>query len=148
MANLPFSRTIGAGPVARVALRLLGRDLPVPNPLGLEHDGEVLLKPYCPPYYGNMEEAVHALVAHKFAPRTGVFRDGGGATAWRDPARVQAGIPAYSDRNVAAAVAVCEYAYRRYGRVPPGTGPCRTVLAFQAHRLDPEFYETFYAEQR
>jgi hypothetical protein len=147
MENLPFSRTIGAGPVARAVLGLLGRDLPVPNPLGLEHEDEALLKPYCPPYYKDMEEAVHALVAHKFAPGTGVFRDGGAGTAWRDPARVQSGIPAYSDRNVAAAVAVCEYAYRRYGRIPPGTGPLRTVLAFQAHRLDPEFYGAFYADR-
>jgi hypothetical protein len=92
-----------------------------------------------------MEEAVHALVAHKFAPGAGAFRDGGAATAWREPARVQAGIPAYSDRNVAAAVAVCEYAYRRYGRVPRGPRPFRSVLAFQAHRLDPAFYGAFYA---
>jgi hypothetical protein len=78
---------------------------------------------------------------------TGAFRDGGAATAWREPARVQAGIPPYSDRNVAAAVAVCEYAHRRYGRIPPGTGPFRTLLAFQAHRLDAEFYGAFYADR-
>lgn len=92
-----------------------------------------------------MEEAVLAFVDYKYAKGRGTLRDGGEATAWKDPAAVQAGIPAYSDEAIAATIAHCDYLYRRYGRFPPGSGPFRTVLAFQAHRLDPDFYERFYS---
>lgn len=38
----------------------------------------------------------------------------------------------------------CEYIYDRYGRFPAACGPFRTVLAYQAHRLDCDFYARFY----
>ena len=38
----------------------------------------------------------------------------------------------------------CEYVYKRYGRFPAASGPFRTVLAHQAHRIDPTFYAHFY----
>jgi hypothetical protein len=31
-----------------------------------------------------------------------------------------------------------------YGRFPANSGPFRTVLAHQAHHLDPDFYNRFY----
>lgn len=116
----------------------------VPTAVGLEVGSQVLLKPFCPPYYKDMEEAVLALVNYKFAPGTGTFRDGGGATAWKDGARVQAGIPKYKDRTVAATIAYCDYVYRRYGRFPASTGPFHTLLAYQAHHVDLDFYEKYY----
>ena len=36
----------------------LGKDTTVPLAQGLEHNGEPLLTPYCPPYYPSMEAAV------------------------------------------------------------------------------------------
>jgi hypothetical protein len=57
---------------------------------------------------------------------------------------VQARIPPYSDEAIAATIAHCEYLYQRYGRFPPASGPFRTVLAYQAHRLDADFYKRFY----
>ena len=65
----------------------------------------MLLKPFCPPYYKDTEEAVLAFVAYQFAPGTGTFRDGGVATGWKDAATVQAGIPSYPDRTIAATIA-------------------------------------------
>jgi hypothetical protein len=139
-----FSRTIGAGTILRTLLRLLGKDLPVPTAVGLEHQGIPLIQPYCPPYYRNMEEAVLAFVDYKYAEGRGTFRDGGGVTGWRDGAGVQSGIPPYSDQAIAATIAYCDYVFRRYGRFPANSGPFRSVLAFQAHNLDPEFYRQFY----
>lgn len=46
--------------------------------------------------------------------------------------------------EIAAAIAYCDYVFRRYGRFPAKSGPFRSVLAFQAHNLDPEFYSQFY----
>ena len=125
-------------------MKALGKDLPVPTAVGLERDGETLIKPFCPPYYRNMEEAVLAFVDYKYEQGRGTFRDGGAATGWQDGARVQKGIPPYSDEAIAATVAYCEYVYERYGRFPANSGPFRTVLAHQAHHLDPEFYDRFY----
>jgi len=144
MEEPPFSRVIGAGPVMRWLLKGLKKDVPVPTAVGLERNGAVLIRPFCPPYYRTMEEAVRAFVAYKFGEGTGTFRDGGEATAWRDGAAVQTGIPPYSDRAIEATIAYCEYLYGRYGRFPAGSGPFRTVLAYQAHHLDLDFYDTFY----
>jgi len=139
-----FSHISGAGPLMKGLLKVFKKDMPVPTAVGLERNGEMLLKPFCPPYYRSMEEAVLAFVDYKYATGQGTFRDGGAATAWRDGATVQAGIPAYSDQTIAATIAYCEYVYRRYGRFPANSGPFRTILAYQAHHLDLEFYDKFY----
>jgi hypothetical protein len=144
MVELPFSRTIGAGPAVRLALRALGRDIAVPTAVGLEVNGAPLIKPFCPPYYRTMEDAVLAFVDYKCAEGRGTQHDGGAHTAWQDGAAVQAGIPRYSDRAIGAAIAYCEYLYQRYGRFPSGSGPFRTTLAYQAAQLDPAFYRRFY----
>lgn len=137
MDGVPLSRTIGAGDG--------GKDDPVvPTPVGLERDGQVLIKPFCPPYYRSMEEAVLAFIDYKYAEARGTFRDGGQATAWKDGAAVQAGIPRYSDKAIAATIAYCSYIHERYGRFPAVSGPFSTLIAFQAHHLDPEFYERYY----
>jgi len=143
LEQVPFSRLAGAEP-AEAGTSAAPDDLCVPTAVGLEHAGEVLLKPLCPPYYRDMEEAVLAFVDYKYAQGRGTFRDGGTATAWRDGARVQAGIPPYSDQAIAATIAYCQYVYQRYGRFPSGSGPFRTLLAHQVHHLDPDFYDRFY----
>ena len=147
MQEIPFSHTIGAGRLTMRVMRALGKDLPVPTAVGLERNGDVLIKPFSPPYFRNMEEAVLAFVDYKYKQGKGTFRDGGAATGWRDGARVQHGIPRYSDDAIAATIACCEYVYERYGRFPSNSGPFRTVLAHQAHHLDPDFYDRFYRRQ-
>ncbi len=139
-----FSRTIAASPLLKAALRFSGKDIPLPTAVGLERNGQTLIKPFCPPYYATMKEAVLGFVDSKFAPGKGSFRDGGCATAWLEPTTVQVGIPEYSDAAVEATIDYCEYIHTRYGRFPAACGPFRTVLAYQAHRLDPNFYARFY----
>jgi hypothetical protein len=99
----------------------------------LERHGDVLIKPFCPPYYRDMEEAVLAFVDYKYAPGRGTFRDGGLSTGWREGAAVQSEIPRYSDEAIAATIEYCKYVYERYGRFPLNGGPFRTLLAYQAH---------------
>jgi hypothetical protein len=91
-----------------------------------------------------MKEAVLAFLDTKFAPGKGSFRNGGLASAWLDGKLVQTSIPEYSDAAIQATIDYCEYVRNRYGRFPAACGPFRTVLAYQAHRLDPEFYARFY----
>lgn len=144
MRKVPASRVGGFRPLVSTVLRALNKDVPVPTAVGLERDGQVLLKAFCPPYYRNMEEAVLAYVDYKYAQGRGTFRDGGQATAWQDGAGVQAGIPRYSDKAVEATIAYCEYVHKRFGRFPATSAPFRTLLAYQAHHLDLDFYSKFY----
>jgi len=147
MEALPLSRTAGMGPVMRTLARWLGRDIEMPTAVALERDGAILLRPFCPPNHRTMTDAVRAFVEYKHREGSGTFRDGGAATGWRDGARVQRGIPPYSDRAVAATSAYCEYVYNRYGRFPRSYGPFRTVEAYQAHHLDLDFYHRFYRDE-
>jgi hypothetical protein len=144
MEQIPMSRVMGVGLLTKFLMRLLGKDASVPSPVGLEVEDEVIIKPYCPPYYRSMEEAVLAFVDHKFAEGEGVFCDGGRATGWRDGAGIQRQIPKYSDGAIAATIAYCQYIYDRYGRFLASCGPFRTILAYQAHHLDTGFYDRFY----
>ena len=139
LGEVAFSRTLGLeGPGGPPF------DVPVPVPLRLERNGTALIAPYCPPNYPSMADAVHALVKCKFASEHGAFRSASPLSPWKDTHRVQAGIPEYSDRTIAATIAYCEYIHGRYGRFPAAFGPFRTVLAYQAHHLDLEFYDRFY----
>jgi hypothetical protein len=143
MGEMPASRYLGAGRLIRLALGLTGKDRPVPYPLGLERGGDVLLKPYCPPYYPTMEAAVRAFVEYKFGPQ-GVFRGGAAVSGWREADKVTAEVAAPSEAAIEAAIAYCEYIHARYGRFPAYSPPFRTVLGYQATHVDAEFYERFY----
>src|SRR5581483_12064879 len=144
METVSAARLSGAGAFPSFLARALHRDLAVPTAVGLEVGGQVLIRPYAPPYYANMEQAVRAYLDAKYGAGTGAFRNGGAATGWRDGAAVQAGIPLYAEETVAATMAYCEYVYSRYGRFPALSGPFRTLIAYQAHHLDLEFYERYY----
>ena len=143
MGEMQASEYLGANRLLSTALRLLGRDQPVPYPLGLERGGEILLEPYCPPYYPSMEAAVRAFVERKFGPQ-GVFRGGASASGWREPHEKTAGIPAPTEGAIEATVAYCEYVHDRYGRFPAYSAPFRTILGHQATHVDVDFYDRFY----
>jgi hypothetical protein len=143
MQEMPASRYVGAGPLVSLGMRLLNRDPLVPYPVGLERDGEVLLRPFCPPYFKSMTEAVRAVVDLKFGTQ-GVFRDTSAPAAWANHADVVRQVPSVSEAAIAATTAYCEYVWQRYGRFPAYMPPFRTVLGFQACHLDMEFYDRFY----
>ncbi len=144
MQRVPVTQALGASAALKLVARALRRDDPVPTAVGLERNGEALIKPFCPPYYRDMAEAVRAFVDYKFKDGSGTLRDGGQATGWRDGAAVEEQIPRFSDRAIAATIAYCDYVYKTYGRFPACSGPFRTLLAYQAHRLDDDFYRTYY----
>lgn len=143
MGTMPASRYLGAPKWTGLLMRLLGRETNLPLVQGLERAGQVLLQPFCPPYYPTMTAAVEAFVAYKFGAQ-GVFRGGAGNSAWRDPQQIAQGIPAPSERAIAATLAYCDYVYNRYGRFPAYSAPFRTVLGYQATHVDVEFYKKFY----
>jgi hypothetical protein len=143
MAELPASRYLGTGWLPSLTMRFLGKDPAIPYPIGLERNGEVLLKPFCPPYYPSMAAAVRAVADLKFGP-SGIFRSQNHGSGWIRHAEVTQQVPAHSEAAIAATTAYCEYLWRRYGRFPVYMPPYRTVLSFQASHLDAEFYDRFY----
>jgi hypothetical protein len=143
MQEMAASRYLGAGPVVALGMKLLGRDVKVPIVVGLERDGEVLLKPFCPPYYPSMSAAVRAVAELKFGAN-GVFRGHPCGNAWVNGDNVTGQVPPLSEAAIAATEAYCEYLWHHYGRFPVYLTPYRTVLGFQACHLDAEFYDRFY----
>jgi hypothetical protein len=143
MQSMPASRYAGAPRILSALARLVGRDPLLPYPVGLEKDSQPLLKPFCPPYYKSMGDAVRAFVETKFGA-DGTYRGGALASTWRDAASCGAKIPAPTVAAVQATIAYCEYVHRRYGRFPVYTAPFRTVIGFQVCRVDVDFYDRFY----
>jgi hypothetical protein len=143
MEQMPASRYFGAGWLPSLAMKFLKRNPAIPYPVGLERNGEVLLKPFCPPYYKSMSDAVRAVAEIKFGAN-GIFRSQNQGSAWAKHYEVVKQVPAFSEAAIAATTAHCEYLWNRYGRFPVHLPPYRTVLNFQASHLDAEFYDQFY----
>ena len=140
---MPANRYVGAGRLASLAMKLLKRNPSIPYPIGLERDGEILLKPFCPPYFKTMAEAVRAVVEIKYGAN-GIFRRPGHGSAWPKHDELVQQIQPVSEATIQAVIAYCEYLWKRYGRFPVYMPPYRTVLGFQACHLDAEFYDRFY----
>ncbi|MBV9172182.1 MAG: hypothetical protein JOZ81_19085 [Chloroflexi bacterium] len=139
-----LSQILHAGIPQEVVMRVFGKDRELQHGLGLTVDGVDLIKPYCPPYYDTMEDAVLALLDYKRSHAFQVRVAPGQPGAWKDPTAVQADIPPFSDACIEATIAYCTYLYETYGRFPAYFGPARTTLGHQAHHLDLEFYDRFY----
>jgi len=141
-----LSQAMGGGFFKTLLLNVLGKNIDIPYGLGLEHNGEPLIKPYSPPYYKSMEDAVLDFIDFKMSQQDGWLKDRSAAHPWQEDKgqKIKDSIPPYSDECIAATIALCEYIYKRYGRFPAYFGPMRTTLAHQAHHLDLSFYDTFY----
>jgi hypothetical protein len=147
--TLKSSKLLGLPRELALELRLANKDEDVWVPEGLSiQEGDKrtqLLKPYCPPYYSNMKEAVLAFVDDKFA-KGGRFRKDGNPSLWqkdKDPG-IRKKIEKYSDNQIQAAIDHATYVYDQYGRFPGKSGPLTTVTAFQVHHLEKKFYEEYY----
>ncbi len=142
-----LSQAMGGGFFKTLLLNLLGRNIDIPYGLGLDFQGETLIKPYSPPYYKSMEEAVLDFVDSKMSKQNGWLKDSSAAHPWQEEKgqKIKNSIPSYSDECIAATIALCEYIYNRYGRFPAYFGPMRTTLAHQAHHLDLSFYDKFHS---
>lgn len=143
MNHMPASRYLGAGKIVSLGMNLLKRNPLIPFPVGLERNGEILLKPFCPPSFPTMRDAVQAVVEIKFG-KNGVFRGNASGTAWKNQNEITTQVPVISEAAIAATTSCCEYLWERYGRFPAYLTPYRTVLGFQACHLDTEFYDRFY----
>src|ERR1051326_3559678 len=99
MQEMPVSRYVGAGPLVSLAMNLLKKNPSIPYPVGLERNSEVLLKPFCPPYFKSMSEAVRAVVEIKFGAQ-GIFRNANGGSSWTKHNDVVQNVPPISEAAI------------------------------------------------
>lgn len=144
MKEMKATQYLGMGWFYRMLAKLLNRDQIVALVEGLDaEDGTSLIKPFCPPNYPTMKDAVNAVVEMKWG-RKGIFREGAAESGWRNPSDISDATPEVSKAAIDATVAYCSYLYERYGRFPVYQSPLRTLLGFQVNHVDTEFYDRFY----
>lgn len=145
MRKMSASRFLGVPWYISLGMKLLGRDLEVPQPVGLSRNGSAILTPFCPPGFESVEAAVDAVVALK-SGRGRLFGPGGGNPALKKPeSMVGDGRPA-SEAAIKATKSLVRYLWDRYKRFPVYLSPYRTTLCFQAGHVDVEFYRKFYRD--
>jgi len=106
-----------------------------PNPVGIPNVWEAA----CPPFVESFETSIQTLLQSKFGKK-GIYANSQ-AQPWSE---ATVGIPSHDPRAVEATIALCEYVFKTYGRFPAHTDAFKTVIAFQAHHVDVDFYEKFY----
>lgn len=143
MNKFPSTRYLGMNWFFRMIAKFLNRDFIVPMVTGLEVNGTSLLKPFCPPNYQSMKEAVLAVAEIKWGAE-GIFKNGASSGLWKEPREISESAPEVSEAAIEATIAYCSYVYSRYGRFPAYQPPLRTLLGFQANHIDTEFYNKFY----
>ena len=142
----PRSRTrASSGPLL---MRLLDKNITIPQAVGLDHDGQPIIKPYAAPVLpddGGRGPRVRRRQVRTQAPGSSAMPPG--TIAWRDPAAVQAGIPrVHARRTSRPSSPIASDVMDRYGQFPANYGPFRTLMAFQAHHIDTAFYDQFYTD--
>lgn len=151
MGEMPLTEFMAVPRVPSTILKLKGQNPTMSYPLGLERDGETLLRPYTPPYFDSMEDAVRAVVADKFG-QDGTYRGGDSGiyderdpdSGWQDVNGITNEVPDIDEDAIDATVALCEYIWDRYGRFPATYPPFHTLMGFQAGHVDEGFYDHHY----
>jgi hypothetical protein len=138
----PFSVLGASGDPEVPGLRFrydVDRRWSLPNPIGL--DGH--FEGYCPPYCGEMREAVERVVTRKFGPGGPFNRDTPGP--WKGSASVRASAQIHDDDFQDCVALIAQYIYDRFGKFP-GTVPTMWVQMYlQVHHLDLAFYDSLFA---
>lgn len=132
LGGTPFHRGLGF----RFATPKIQGDSGNPNPVAVGRDD--LFQAFCPPYYGDMGEAVEAFNDMKW-------------TNWeshklpyKDPAGVLGEIERPSRDEIQVVKDICNYVYDTYGRFPAFSDPMFLRFMVQAHHLDLDFYDKYY----
>ncbi len=114
-----------------------------PNPVGL--DG--VLQAFCPPYFKNMNDAVDALIEHKYG-KSGLYSDPKYFNNVFKPELTQTyldEVPRYTPEVIQCCKDICNYIFDTYGRFPAHVDAMYVPgVWIQAHHLDLEYYDKFF----
>ncbi len=127
--------------IAGLGFRFTNRaDWVMPNPIGLDGIYESL----CPPYVTDMYEATRKLAARKFGGG-GTYDPATGGPFQQSDAIKATALP-YSQAQIDCIGEMAQYIYTTYGRFPARFPTIMLRIYAQAHHLELEFYDQFFAE--
>jgi hypothetical protein len=110
-----------------------------PNPTGLAG----VFEAFCPPHHADMAAAVEAFVLRKFGPGGPFHRDTPGP--WTDSPGFRGSAQVHDEHFKELIALQAQYVLDAFGKFP-GTVPTLFILNYvQAHHLDLDFYDTFFA---
>ncbi len=112
----------------------------LPNPVGLDGIYESL----CPPYVTDMYEAAQRLAEQKFG-NSGTYDPATGGP-FRKSSEIKATALPYSQEQIDCIGEMAQYIYTTYGRFPARFPTILMRIYAQAHHLELEFYDRFFAE--
>jgi hypothetical protein len=110
------------------------------NPVGL--DGH--LEGHCPPYFGDMEEAVDDFLDVRYGEEGILMPTYRGATPFKDWNSLASKADRPSGQVIQATKDFCSYVYRTYGRFPALADTIQLPIMITVHHLDLDFYDKFY----
>jgi len=117
------------------------------HPIGLQVNGEHLLKAKCPPYYASMRAAVEEVIASKFGPR-GIYKDSAVfAQIYKDQygAAYLTEASDYRSEVIDCAIDICTYIYETHGRFPAHVDAIYVPgVWLQVHHADIEYYDKYF----
>jgi hypothetical protein len=112
----------------------------VPNPTGLPG----VFEAFCPPHHADMTAAVEAFTERKFGGGGPFNRNTPGA--WTDSPGFRGSAQVHDEEFKACVALQAQYILDTFGKFP-GTVPTLFILNYvQAHHLDLEFYDRFFAD--
>lgn len=111
----------------------------IPNPTGLPG----VFEGYCPPHFPDMRAAVEAFVQRKFGPGGPFNPDTPGP--WKESARVRASAEVHGDAFKECVGLQAQYVFDRFGKFPATVPSIFSLMYLQAHHLDLEFYDHYFA---
>jgi hypothetical protein len=126
---------MGGGDVPGLGFRFEEAASGLSYPVG--RDGH--FEAFVPPYYADMDEAVDAFLAVKWAS----FGDDV-PKPYLEPDRVVSAVPRPHEDTVGLVKDYCRYVHETYGRFPLHIDPMYQRLTVQAQHADPDFYARYY----
>ncbi|GAC1697554.1 MAG: hypothetical protein NVS9B9_20090 [Ktedonobacteraceae bacterium] len=112
----------------------------LPNPVGLDGIYESL----CPPYVADMYEAAQKLAEQKFGSRGTYDPSTGGP--FRQNSAIKATALSYSQDQIDCIGEMAQHIYTTYGRFPARFPTILLRIYAQAHHLELEFYDLYFAD--
>jgi hypothetical protein len=107
------------------------------NPIGL--DG--IVEARCPPYYASMDAAVDSVLV----PLRQITMPRRAVPHLMSEAEHGVALRSLSEDGLACTKAICNYIFETYGRFPGGTDAMHLMWFIQAHHIDTDFYDRFFA---
>ena len=121
---------------------VMGKEDPVPNPVGL--DG--YFEGFCPPYHKDMDAAVEAAVAG-MAENLDSWEQRGMVLPHKiSNEEFAKTVPPISDEGIECVKDICRYIFETYGKFPGTLDTMNLMFFTQAHHLDCDFYDTHFKD--